>query len=76
MSRRFWSSIAAVAWKETQLLRHDKAFIGVVLIQPVVMLTLFGWALSNKPANVPWAVLDWRSTPTSRPLVQELMATG
>ncbi len=76
MSRRFWSSIAAVAWKETQLLRHDKAFIGVVLIQPVVMLTLFGWALSNKPANVPWAVLDWSSTPTSRRLVQELMATG
>ncbi len=68
MSRRFWSSIAAVAWKETQLLRHDKAFIAVVLIQPVVMLTLFGWALSNKPANVPWAVLDWSSTPTSRRL--------
>ncbi|TMA55914.1 MAG: ABC transporter permease [Deltaproteobacteria bacterium] len=76
MSRRFWSNIAAVAWKETQVLRHDKAFIGVVLIQPVVMLLLFGYALSNKPANVPWAVLDWSRTPVSRRFVQDLMATG
>ena len=76
MSRRFWSNIAAVAWKETQVLRHDKAFIGVVLIQPVVMLVLFGYALSNKPANVPWAVLDWSRTPVSRRFVQDVMATG
>jgi len=76
MSRRFWSNIAAVAWKETQVLRHDKAFIGVVLIQPIVMLTLFGYALSNKPANVPWAVLDWSRTPVSRRFVQDIMATG
>jgi len=76
MSRRFWSNVAAVAWKETQVMRHDKAFIGVVLIQPVVMLVLFGFALSNKPANVPWAVLDWSQSPTSRRFVQEVMATG
>src|SRR5439155_1306526 len=37
---------------------------------------LFGFALSNKPANVPWAVLDWSQSPTSRRFVQEVMATG
>ena len=39
-------------------MRHDKAFIGVVVVQPIMMLLLFGGALSNEPANVPWAVLD------------------
>ena len=74
--RRFWSNILAVAYRETIILRHDRAFIGVVVLQPVMMLLLFGLVLSNKPANVPWAVLDRSATPTSRRLVDDVRATG
>lgn len=72
----FLSNVLAVAYKEASILRHDKAFIGVVFFQPVMMLLLFGYVLSNKPANVPWAVLDESPTAASRRLVAAVEATG
>ncbi|HEY2385768.1 MAG TPA: ABC transporter permease [Candidatus Binatia bacterium] len=76
MSRRFWSNILAVAYKEATVLRHDRAFLAVVFVQPIMMTTLFALALSNKPENVPWAVLDHSATSVSRRLVDEVLATG
>jgi ABC-2 type transport system permease protein len=73
---RFWSNVLAVAYREALILRHDRAFIGVVVAQPIMMLVLLGMVLSNKPANVPWAVLDRSESPVSRRLVQEIQATG
>src|SRR6185295_13458217 len=71
-----WSNILAVAYKETQVLRHDAAFITVVLAQPIMMLLLFGACLSNEPANVPWSVLDRSQTAQARRLVEDIHATG
>jgi ABC-2 type transport system permease protein len=73
---RFWSNIAAVAYKEASVIRHDRALLATVFAQPVMMLLLFGLALSNKPANVPWAVLDQSHSAVSRRLIQEVQATG
>jgi ABC-2 type transport system permease protein len=42
----------------------------------VMMLLLMGFALSNKPARTPWAVLDESNTLQSRRLLQEIQATG
>jgi ABC-2 type transport system permease protein len=72
----FWSNVLAVAYKEASILRHDKALIAMVIAQPIMMMMLFGLALSNEPANVPWAVLDRSQTELSRRLVQEIQATG
>jgi ABC-2 type transport system permease protein len=74
--RRFASSLLAVAYKEALVMRHDRAFLAVVFAQPVMMLLLFGFALSNEPANVPWAVLDRSGTAASRRLVEEIRSTG
>jgi ABC-2 type transport system permease protein len=73
---RFWSNVLAVAYREALILRHDRAFIGVVVMQPIMMLVLQGMVLSNKPANVPWAVLDRSESAVSRRLVQEIQASG
>jgi len=73
---RFLSNVLAVAYKETQVLRHDAAFITVVLAQPIMMLLLFGACLSNEPANVPWSVLDRSQTVQSRRLIEDVQATG
>jgi ABC-2 type transport system permease protein len=70
------ATILAVAYRETAVMRHDRAFLGVVFAQPVMMLLLFGFALSNEPANVPWGVLDRSPSAASRRLVQEVGATG
>ena len=74
--RRFWSNVGAVAYKEASVLRHDKALVGMVLAQPIMMLLLFGFALSNKPANVPWAVLDRSQTALSRRFVEAIRTSG
>ena len=76
MTRRFWSNVFAVAYREAAVLRHDKAFLGVILAQPVMMLVLLGVALSTRPRHVPWAILDRSQTALSRRLVQEVQATG
>lgn len=76
MSSRFLSNILAVAYKETVALRHDRAFLGAVLVQPIMMLLLFGFALSNKPAHVPWVVLDQNRSGASRGLLEAVQTTG
>jgi ABC-2 type transport system permease protein len=76
VSGRFWSNVLAVAYREARIVRHDRAFLGVVLMQPVMMLVIFGMVLSNKPANVPWAVIDRSATASARRLVAEVQATG
>ena len=73
---RRWSNILAIAYREARVLAHDRAFIGVVVAQPIMMLFLFGFVLSNRPANVPWAVLDRSHGASSRRLVETLQATG
>lgn len=72
----FFSNVRAVAYKEATIVRHDKALIAMVVVQPLMMLMLFGVALSNEPANVPWAVLDRDESPLSRRFVQDVQATG
>jgi ABC-2 type transport system permease protein len=72
----FWSNVAAIAYKEAAILRHDRAFLAVLLVQPIMMMLLFGTSVSNKPANVPWAVLDRSGTVVSRRLVEEIAVTG
>ncbi|MFQ5667121.1 MAG: ABC transporter permease [Candidatus Binatia bacterium] len=74
--RSFWSNVAAVAYKEASVLRHDRALLAVVFAQPVVMFVLLGYALSNEPANVPWAILDRNHQAVSRRFLQEVQATG
>jgi len=76
MTSRFLSNVLAVAYKETVALRHDQAFLGAVLVQPIMMLLLFGFALSNKPAHVPWVVLDQSRTTASRGFLEAVQSTG
>ena len=70
------SNVAAVAWKEAAIMRHDRAFLAMVLAQPVMMLLLFGFAIRMQPANVPWAVFDRDGTALSRRFVEDVTATG
>ena len=74
--RRFAANVLAIAYRDATGLRHDPAFLGMVAAQPVIMVLLFGFALSNEPANVPWGVLDQSRSAPSRRLVQEIEATG
>ena len=73
--KHFWNNIFAVAYKEASVVRHDRAFVATVFAQPLMIFMLFGFALSNKPANVPWALLDRDHSPASRRVLQDVQAT-
>jgi len=75
-TRNFLWNMLAVAYKETALMRRDKVLLGAIVAQPLMMLFLFGVALSNRPANVPWGVIDRSHTSYSRRLVSEIQISG
>lgn len=72
----FLGNVLAMAYREGSVMRHDRAFLGAVIAQPVMMLLLMGLVLSNEPANVPWLVLDRVPSPASRALVRDVLSTG
>lgn len=72
----FLRNVFGVAYKESMLLRRNPAVIASVISQPIMMLMLFGYALSSKPANVDWAVLDQSRSSVSRQLIAEIQASG
>lgn len=74
--RRSVANILAVAWKEAAIMRHDKAFMGMVIAQPIMMLFLFGWAVTMVPKDVPWVVYDRDGSELSRRFVEEVQASG
>jgi len=74
--REFGSNVWAVAYKEAAVIRHDKAFLSVIIIQPWMMFLVFGVILSNEPADVRWALLDQRHSAISRRLVDHIQGTG
>jgi ABC-2 type transport system permease protein len=76
VTRRFWSNIFAIAFKEARVLRNDFAVMVMMLVQPVIMVLLFGGVVSNTPANTPWAVLDRSATEASRRLAEAIQTTG
>jgi ABC-2 type transport system permease protein len=76
MNRRFGSNLLAVAYREFSAIRRDRPLLAMLSVQPVMMVLLFGFVLSNEPRDVPWGVLDRSSTPLSRRIAAEIEATG
>lgn len=65
-------NIFAVTRKETRLMRHDRALLAAILIQPMLYLLLFGVAITNEVNNAEWVVYDQSRTDLSRQFVTDL----
>jgi ABC-2 type transport system permease protein len=61
--------VAAVARKESLHVLRDPRSLGMALALPVLMLLLFGYALTLDVDHVPLAVWDQSGTPASRELI-------
>jgi ABC-2 type transport system permease protein len=48
----------AILRKETQHIMRDVTTLGLIFIMPILMIILFGYAVSGEIRNVPMAVLD------------------
>lgn len=68
--------IAAVIEKETKDIIRDPITVAVALLMPLVMLFLFGYAISLDIDNVSMGVLDQDRTPASRALTDQFTKSG
>ena len=66
-ARRFW----AVARKEALHIRRDPRSLGLALGIPLLMILLFGYALTLDVERVPLVVWDQGNTPASRDFVAQ-----
>lgn len=68
--------IAAVIEKEIKEIVRDAVTVVVALLVPLVMLFLFGYAISVDVNDVPMGVVDEDRSPASRALVERFVASG
>ena len=68
-------SIRAVARKEYYHLIRDFRSLYLALIIPLLLILLFGYALSLDVEHIPMAVVDHDRTPQSSDFIRKLNAT-
>lgn len=71
-----WHRLAAVTVKETRDVVRDPVTVAVALLMPLIMLFLFGYAISLDIDDVAFGVLDLDRTPRSRALVDRFGESG
>jgi ABC-2 type transport system permease protein len=70
------SRLRAIARKEVIQLRRDRRSLGLALVLPLLLLLLFGYAISTDVRNISTAVLDHDRTAESRALVAAFARSG
>lgn len=64
--KRFWSIVK----KEFIQIKRDKASFGIAIGMPIIMMLLFGYAVSTELQNISMVVLDQSRTQESRELIK------
>ena len=72
MNRR----VQALVRKEFREIRRDPLTVWIVVMVPLVLLVLFGYAISLEIEDVPMAVVDLDRSPESRSFVDAFVNTG
>lgn len=62
--------------KEFLLILRDKGTIAMLIILPIMLLILFGFAISLNPKMLPSAVISYDNTPLTRFFISNLKTSG
>ncbi len=62
--------------KELLQIRRDRRMIPVIFVAPVVMVTVFGFAVNTDVTNVPMVLVDQDRSAASRDLVSRFVGSG
>jgi ABC-2 type transport system permease protein len=65
--------IATIAFKELRQISRDPATLGTLLLVPLFLLVMFGYAISLDITHIPLAVLDRDRTETSRAFIDSFL---
>ena len=68
--------LLVVAWKEMLQLRRDRLTLAMMVVMPVMLLLLFGYAINTDVRHIPTVVFDQDRSAQSRDLARSLEATG
>jgi ABC-2 type transport system permease protein len=71
-----WTRLLAVSRKESLQIRRDARSMYLAFILPLVLLMLFGYAITFDIRNISLAVLDRSQSASSRELVQSFESSG
>ncbi len=73
--RRTLMRTAAVAEKEVTHILRDHQILGVALVMPVVLVLLFGYAVSFDVEHIPLVIVDQQQSSASRAIVDSYAAS-
>lgn len=68
--------ISGLIRKEFILIFRDKGTIAMLIIMPIMLLILFGFAISMDPKNLPTAIISYDQTPLTRSFISNLATSG
>lgn len=68
--------LLAVAGKEAREILRDRITLGIAIALPIVMMVLFGYAITLDVRDIRLAVLDEDGSPESRELIAAFVASG
>lgn len=71
-----FSRISAIFMKELIQMKRDRLTFALMLGFPLILLTLFGYAINTDPRNLPTAVIAEESTPLVRTLLSGFQNSG
>lgn len=66
--------IIATLKKEIKVVMRERRLLAILLIQPIILISVFGYAFSGEIKNVPLAVIDDDSTEISRELILNIQS--
>ncbi len=69
-------SFKQIIFKEFIHISRDRQTLVIILLIPVLMLMLFGYAITLEMRNIPTWVVDQNRTPVSRQLINQIGANG
>lgn len=70
------SKIIAIAGKEIMQIRRDRRSLIIIFLLPVILLVLFGYAITLDVKDITMSVLDKDNSRTSRDFVSSLTGSG
>jgi len=76
MLKRLIVRALAIAHKEVMHIQRDPQTLGFALVMPIVLLLIFGYAVSFDVERIPLVVVDQDRTPAARVLVDKFTASG
>ena len=64
--------INGLIYKEFTLIIRDRGTIAMLVILPIMLLILFGYAINLDPKNLPTAIISFDQTPLTRTIISNL----